>query len=1064
MHGRVKKDIVEPTPEEKAKQREQVRQTYNDQALEMTSKALQFHPEFPTLWGYRRELLTSTEKPLQDLLKMEMKLLEKALRKSQKVYSIWFHRKWVVERLFQELKQEEEAIRNLLTNELDLCNQLLAVDERNFHCWNHRMHLIDLMRAWGKDQPNSMDLNAIDLKLSTDLINQNFSNYSAWHLRTLLQQPLGGEEPRMKLNVSEELEWVQQGIYTEPNDQSVWLYHQWLTLDQGKQPRVTHCALLDGELFVFFSKAVCASRATLTTSEGSQGGRLEPISTSASRTRTRPRRLQRSWALGWRFVPETEPPDVKGRQMLIVLRGYSHDLIRGPVHVVILMIVNDVAGNGPDSQLFPAGTMEHGGVVNQSMSLAHTALGLGHEVVSHFTVCSNNSYSPRIITAFWLQSVGGLWALAMRCLGLAKEWERDGTIRERLRETKQLLVQGVGDSFCKANRPNCTSNAAVLTPVLLRIREDTTKRRLPHMESLKLEVATIYQKSGITSMGEKGIYKNTMEIKQLAGFVKRRAARKEDPEFHKLILAYDPDMKDKRVFQEVIDNYMSTCKRSNSVSSEALSLDDDVDADDESKSEFDDFKKWLDENASELTSEQAQPAVPKEEPQTCAELQARKEQIRAIIAKKKAELQARAGGQAEPLFLVWRAKRGFSMATDQDETQALEEQHDFNMAMPADDDFPTGSEGVVPVENEALPVLTRRDQLKMKETKEQAKKTKATKKKKEDENEPVDEAEDTVAKKPAAKASRRKRKSEEEQGDPAKDQQEKPQPKRKSRAKAKADPKQAAKKSEEKDGKSEEKDEEKDGKSQGPAKAKAPRKTPKRKAKAAAKQKAKKDSEEEDEETDLSSCRRKLFQEEEEEEGNEKHERLVSRKTGEVKPLRDIFEDDKVNEWKKSRASSVKEPTASSSAEPGAKGRGRGAKKQALSPFAKKEAKRRKKAVEDTMHEQLEEDMQMQGILLQHLKQVDDLPFDEAKAYLLSKAPKETKKFVLDPYWSRTACGVKSKEMAEGKTLPQAQWMDDLNKEDIEDYADPTSRVKRHESFIKFNASMVATKHQPSKK
>ena len=103
MHGRVKKDIVEPTPEEKAKQREQVRtarslfaklldlrksQTYNDQALEMTSKALQFHPEFPTLWGYRRELLTSTgstEKPLQELLKMEMKLLEKALRKSQKV-------------------------------------------------------------------------------------------------------------------------------------------------------------------------------------------------------------------------------------------------------------------------------------------------------------------------------------------------------------------------------------------------------------------------------------------------------------------------------------------------------------------------------------------------------------------------------------------------------------------------------------------------------------------------------------------------------------------------------------------------------------------------------------------------------------------------------------------------------------------------------------------------------------------------------------------------------------------------------------------------------------------
>ena len=36
--------------------------------------------------------------------------------------------------------------------------------------------------------------------------------------------------------------------------------------------------------------------------------------------------------------------------------------------------------------------------------------------------------------------------------------------------------------------------------------------------------------------------------------------------------------------------------------------------------------------------------------------------------------------------------------------------------------------------------------------------------------------------------------------------------------------------------------------------------------------------------------------------------------------------------------------------------------------------------------------------------------------------------------------------------------MDDLNKDDISDYADPTSRVKQHEAFIKYNASVAATK------
>ena len=88
----------------------------------------------------------------------------------------------------------EESVKQLLDTELDLCGKLLEVDERNFHCWNHRMHVMGLIRTWQKDQAEPMDLGSIDLKLSTDLINRNFSNYSAWHLRTLLQQRAGTEE------------------------------------------------------------------------------------------------------------------------------------------------------------------------------------------------------------------------------------------------------------------------------------------------------------------------------------------------------------------------------------------------------------------------------------------------------------------------------------------------------------------------------------------------------------------------------------------------------------------------------------------------------------------------------------------------------------------------------------------------------------------------------------------------------------------------------------------------------------------------------------------------------
>lgn len=386
MHGRVKKEIVEPTPEELAKQKEQVRtaralfaklldlrkaRTYSPQTLDMTFKALSFHPEFPTLWGYRRELLGSEEvgSNRKESLEQEMRLLEKALRRSQKIYSIWFHRRWAIEQLFEACISSDEASK-VLDTELELCGRLFEVDERNFHCWNHRAHVMGLMRRRSSTAPSSpqladgasgddtkekdtslRDFTALDLKLSTDLINRNFSNYSAWHLRALLQQPsVGAESTSLSqaacIDVAKELEWVQQGIYTEPNDQSVWLYHHWLTaLDRGKSlyPRISHCAVLDGELLIFFSAPTCPShvdscvalppaqaaclddapvtQVTVHTTSApapqSIAGQLAPHGPDPAsrdgagpprRTRRLPTTRQRR-GLAWRFVPEALDAD-----------------------------------------------------------------------------------------------------------------------------------------------------------------------------------------------------------------------------------------------------------------------------------------------------------------------------------------------------------------------------------------------------------------------------------------------------------------------------------------------------------------------------------------------------------------------------------------------------------------------------------------------------------------------------------------------------------------------------------------------------------------------------------
>lgn len=205
-----------------------------------------------------------------------------------------------------------------------------------------------------------------------------------------------------------------------------------------------------------------------------------------------------------------------------------------------------------------------------------------------------------------------------------------------------------------------------------------------------------------------------------------------------------------------------------------------------------------------------------------------------------------------------------------------------------------------------------------------------------------------------------------------------------------------------------------------PEKSKEAKRAPKR----ASKKKAKAAKLEEEEE--VNTPKKKLFKSEDEAQDSE-HVRIDS-KSGEPKPLSQIYETDKPEEWKRTRPKKV-DPSAASTTtlphdeKPAKKPKRKPAKKKEknveLSPSAKKEAKRRKKDEENTMREQLVEDSRVQGIFLQHMKAVDGLEIGELKKYLIRVAPKDLKKFVLDPYWGREACGVKSKELATESTLPQ---------------------------------------------
>lgn len=65
--------------------------------------------------------------------------------------------------------------------------------------------------------------------MSKKLIEVNFSNYSAWHHRSIsLLKFLQTDSDFFQKTLNEEFETLKSAFYTDPNDQSAWFYHRWL--------------------------------------------------------------------------------------------------------------------------------------------------------------------------------------------------------------------------------------------------------------------------------------------------------------------------------------------------------------------------------------------------------------------------------------------------------------------------------------------------------------------------------------------------------------------------------------------------------------------------------------------------------------------------------------------------------------------------------------------------------------------------------------------------------------------------------------------------------------------
>lgn len=194
---------------------------YDMESFKVSEEILAQNPEYYSVWNFRREIMSKglfkemSQDDIQKLLEKELIFLEHTLRKFPKVYWVWTHRKWCF----------KNSPRPNWAREMGLVNKMLEMDPRNFHVWNYRRYVVGEIES---DTGKSLVKQEFDF--TTSKINANFSNFSAWHNRAKLVPRLLGENQDIvpREFYKNELEYIRQAIYTDPDDQSSWIYHEWL--------------------------------------------------------------------------------------------------------------------------------------------------------------------------------------------------------------------------------------------------------------------------------------------------------------------------------------------------------------------------------------------------------------------------------------------------------------------------------------------------------------------------------------------------------------------------------------------------------------------------------------------------------------------------------------------------------------------------------------------------------------------------------------------------------------------------------------------------------------------
>ncbi|CAI0541144.1 unnamed protein product [Linum tenue] len=177
-------------------------------ALQLTHQAILLNPGNYTVWHFRRLILETLSKDLQQ----ELDYVSKIAEKNSKNYQIWHHRRWLAEKLGPDAAGRE----------LKFTEKILSGDAKNYHAWSHRQWVLQSLGGWDDE-----------LEYCHQLLEEDIFNNSAWNQRYFIitKSPLLGGLQAMR---ESEVKYTVAAILANPENESPWRYLRGLYKDDPK--------------------------------------------------------------------------------------------------------------------------------------------------------------------------------------------------------------------------------------------------------------------------------------------------------------------------------------------------------------------------------------------------------------------------------------------------------------------------------------------------------------------------------------------------------------------------------------------------------------------------------------------------------------------------------------------------------------------------------------------------------------------------------------------------------------------------------------------------------------